>query len=118
TWMYVPAAWTENADKCKMSRVKENVWKITLSPSIRDWFGSGSTPVEQLGLIIRTADGVKGIEEDTYVDIEDNKYSSFTPAEVVFAPMPSGLQHGINVIDNSTVALVLYEKDKTGKRCY
>ena len=65
TWMYVPAAWTENADKCKMSRVKENVWKITLSPSIRDWFGSGSTPVEQLGLIIRTADGVKGIEEDT-----------------------------------------------------
>lgn len=118
TWMYVPAAWTENADKCKMSRVKENVWKITLSPSIRDWFGSGSTPVEQLGLIIRTADGVKGIEEDTYVDIEDNKYSSFTPSEVVFASMPSGLQHGINVIDNSTVALVLYEKDKTGKRCY
>ena len=43
TWMYVPAAWTEDTEKCKMVRVKENVWKITLSPTIRDWFGSGST---------------------------------------------------------------------------
>ena len=56
TWMYVPAAWTEDTEKCKMVRVKENVWKITLSPTIRDWFGSGSTPIEQLGLIIRTTD--------------------------------------------------------------
>lgn len=61
TWMYVPAAWTEDTEKkkCKMVRVKENVWKITLSPTIRDWFGSGSTPIEQLGLIIRTTDGKK-----------------------------------------------------------
>ncbi|WP_294554611.1 alpha-amylase family glycosyl hydrolase [uncultured Bacteroides sp.] len=118
TWMYVPAAWTENINKCKMSRVKENVWKITLSPSIRDWFGSGSTPIQQLGLIIRTAAGVKGIEEDTFVDIEDEKYNGFTPGEIQFAPMPSGLQHGINIIDNSTVTLVLYEKDNTGARYY
>lgn len=32
--------------------------------------------------------------------------------------MPSGLQHGINIIDNHTVALVLYEKDKDGNRYY
>lgn len=118
TWLYVPAGWNENLDKCKMVRVKDNVWKITLSPSIRDWFGSGSTPIEQLGLLIRTADGVKGIEENTYTDIEDNKYNGFVPAEAKMATMPSGLQHGINIIDNSTVTLVLYEKDKTGVRYY
>ena len=118
TWMYVPAAWTEDTEKCKMVRVKENVWKITLSPTIRDWFGSGSTPIEQLGLIIRTTDGKKGIEEDTFVDIEDDKYNSFTPGEIKLESMPSGLQHGINIIDNHTVALVLYEKDKDGNRYY
>lgn len=119
TWLYVPAAWSENLDKCKMVRVKDNVWKITLSPSIRDWFGSGSTPIQQLGLIIRTADGEKkGINEDVFMDIEDNKYNGFVPAEPTIATMPSGLQHGINIIDNSTVTLVLYEKDKTGVRYY
>ncbi|WP_195477084.1 MULTISPECIES: alpha-amylase family glycosyl hydrolase [Bacteroides] len=118
TWMYVPAAWTEDTEKCKMVRVKENVWKITLSPTIRDWFGSGSTPIEQLGLIIRTTDGKKGIEEDTFVDIEDDKYNSFTPGEIKLESMPSGLQHGINIIDNHTVTLVLYEKDKDGNRYY
>ena len=30
--------------------------------------------------------------------------------------MPEGLQHGINYLDNSTVALVLYDRDNKGKR--
>lgn len=118
TWMYVPAGWDEDTEKCKMKLVKENVWKITLGPSIRDWFGSGSTPVEQLGLIIRTSDGEKGEPADHFEDIIDNKYVGFTPAEPEMKDMPAGLQHGINIIDNSTVALVLYEKDNQGKRVY
>lgn len=118
SWMYVPAAWDEDTDKCKMTRVKDNVWKISLTPSIRDWFGSGTTPIEQLGLIIRTTDGTKGIEEDTYVEIQDDVYNGFTPAAIQYATMPSGLEYGINVIDNSTVTLVLYEKDNTNTRNY
>lgn len=118
TWMYVPAGWDEDTEKCKMKRVKENVWKITLSPTIRDWFGSGSTPIEQLGLIIRTTGGIKGIQEDVFVDIQDDKYNGFTPGETTFKSMPSGLEYGINVIDNSTVTLVLYEKDNTNTRYY
>ena len=122
TWMYVPAEWTEDKEKCKMKRVKENVWKITLSPTIRDWFGSGSTPIEQLGLIIRMSSAEeeikKGIQEDVFVDIQDDKYNGFTPGETTIKSMPSGLEYGINVIDNSTVTLVLYEKDNTGKRNY
>ena len=27
-----------------------NIWSITLSPNIREWFGSGKTPVNQLGI--------------------------------------------------------------------
>lgn len=46
TWLFVPAEWTENKDKCKMTSTEANVWSITLSPNIREWFGSGKTPVK------------------------------------------------------------------------
>lgn len=118
TWMYVPAEWNEDTEKCKMKLVKENVWKITLSPSIREWYGSGTTPIERLGLIIRTSDGVKGLPQDYFADSQDNKYNGFTPGETTIKSMPEGLDYGINVLDNSTVALVLYEKDKNGQRNY
>ena len=118
TWMYVPAGWSEDTEKCKMKRVKDNVWKITLSPTIRDWFGSGSTPIEQLGLIIRSSDGKKGINADTFVEIQDDKYNGFVAEDAEIKSMPSGLQYGINVIDNSTVALVLYEAQKGSNQRY
>ena len=62
-WQFVPAEWAENKDKCKMTLSEANIWSITLSPNIREWFGSGKTPVNQLGIVIRSADGSKkGIE--------------------------------------------------------
>ena len=119
-WSYVPAAWSENKDKCKMSFVKENIWKITLTPTVREWFGSGDTPVERLGMLIRSADGsmkdgTVEDENDFFVDINDNIFSGFTPVKSPVASMPNGLEYGINIIDDNTVTLALYEKDKDGK---
>lgn len=119
-WSYVPAAWNENLDKCKMSFVKENIWKITLAPTVREWFGSGDTPVERLGMLIRSADGsmkdgTVEDENDFFVDINDNIFSGFTPVKSPMASMPNGLDYGINIIDDNTVTLALYEKDKDGK---
>ena len=120
TWMYVPAAWDENIAKCKMTKVvaETNTWSITLSPTIRQWFGSGETPVNKIGIVIRSADGQKkGMENDFFIEnITDSKYKPFQPAAVKSGTMPAGLQHGINMVDNSTVTLVLYDKDKYGAR--
>lgn len=115
-WMYMPAKWAENTDKCKMSKSEEeNVWSITLSPSIREWFGSGETAVRKLGLIVRSEDGeLKGVAGDTFLQVTDTKYKAFEPAAIKNAPLPAGVKEGINVIDNSTVTLVLYDKDKNG----
>ena len=70
-WMYVPADWNKNIDKCRMIKAEgTNVWTLTLSPSIRQWFGSGKTPVQKLGIVIRSADGSKkGIEEDSFIEM-------------------------------------------------
>ena len=37
-WQYVPAEWNQNIDKCKMTKLEENIWSITLEPDIRQWF--------------------------------------------------------------------------------
>ena len=73
-WQYVPAEWNENKDKCKMTATNEaNTWQITLSPSIRQWFNSGETPVNKLGIVIRSADGTKkGIEADSFIAVTDS----------------------------------------------
>ena len=88
---------------------------ITLSPNIREWFGSGKTPVNRLGIVIRSADGnKKGIESDSFVEVTDTKYEGFVPGEIKTAAVPAGMVEGINVVDNSTVTLVLYDKDGNG----
>ena len=116
-WQYVPAEWNENKDKCKMTATNEaNTWQITLSPSIRQWFNSGETPVNKLGIVIRSEDGtMKGIESDSFIAVTDSKYKGFEPGEMKKGPMPSGVQEGINTIDPQTVTFVLYDKDKNGK---
>lgn len=116
TWLFVPASWSTNIDKCKMAKDADSQWSITLAPSIRNWFSSGSTPVNKLGIVIRSSDGTKkGIDNDSFVSVTDEKYKDFQPAAITEKAMPSGLQYGINIgSDKTSVTLVLYDKDTSG----
>jgi|AGTN01.3.fsa_nt_gi 1,4-alpha-glucan branching enzyme len=120
TWQYVPADWDQNIAKCKMSKVADvpNAWSIKLSPSIRQWFNSGETPVNKIGIVIRSADGTKkGIIEDSFIEnITDSKFQAFQPGAVKMGSLPAGVDYGINIVNNNTVTLVLYDKDKYGAR--
>lgn len=115
TWLFVPASWDQNIDKCKMTKSEANVWTLKLAPTIRDWFGSGETAVNKIGLVIRSADGSKkGIDSDSFINVTDSKYKAFVPADAPQGAMPAGLQEGINIIDDATVTLVLYDEDNKG----
>lgn len=117
-WQFVPAGWNENIDKCKFEKdaEQENVWSITLSPSLREWFGSGTTPITQLGVIIRSADGTKkGLETDEFITVTDNLHTGFEPGEVKNQSLPAGMQYGINTdVATNSVTLVLYDKGTDG----
>ena len=121
-WQDVPAEWNQNIPKCKMTPVKgeDYAWSITLSPSIREWFGSGEKAVNSIGIVARSADGEKkGNKDDKDFFIEnitDTKYKAFQPGAIKTGTMPAGLEYGINIIDNSTVTFVLFDKDKNGAR--
>ena len=113
-WMYVQSEWDKNIDKCKWQPCEEsNLWKLQLEPSVREWFASGETPVNKIGVVVRSADG-KLQTDDLFVNVKDEKFV-FEPAPVVKETMPSGLHDGINYNSDGSVTLVLRDLDNKGK---
>ena len=101
--------WLTNTEKYKMTTLGNNMWSLAMEPSIREWFDEvepvGTTPVQNLGILARDEKGTIQTD-DNLIAVKDQKYG---------IEMPEGLQHGINVIDNSTVTLVLYDRDSQGE---
>lgn len=123
-WMFVPTDWGTTDQKTRFTKVADNSWELKLEPSIREYFGSGQTPINMIAIIVRSADGsIKSHDADQFCSVKEEKYfnESFTPDPLVFETMPAGVRHGINYNDNGSVTFVLYDKDKDGKRfdyCY
>lgn len=114
-WLLVPADWEVNLDKCKMVNEGNNIWSLTLSPSVRQWFGADQAgiPVTKIGLVIRNSDGTKkGLADDYFLTVTDNSFN-LNPS-VEYEARPSGTIEGINIINNSTVTFVLPDKNKNG----
>ena len=101
------STWGDNDEKYKLSKVGTNLWSITLSPTVREWFGAGEIPLQTIGIIARNAaaDVQTG---DNFITVEDNRYGIETP-------LPEGMHHGINYNADGTVTLVLYDRDTNGK---
>ncbi|MGN0190812.1 MAG: alpha-amylase family glycosyl hydrolase, partial [Candidatus Cryptobacteroides sp.] len=116
-WEFVPDKWGVNTDRCKAVKLAGNTWKFIVSPSIREWYGSGEQGLVQLGVIFRSSDGNKQTKPDFIVDVTDDKYvyDTFVPDPVVDEPVPSGAKLGINYNDDNSVTLVFYDKDNDGK---
>lgn len=103
--------WGDNDEKFKLSKIGTNLWSITLEPTIREWFGSGETPLQTIGIIARTesvGDSDKIQTGDNFITVVDNRYGIETP-------LPEGMHHGINYNSDGTVTLVLYDRDDNGK---
>lgn len=114
---FVQSEWAVNTDKCKLAPTEvENVWKLEIGPSIREWFGAGpEDEMTKIGVVVRNADGSKQTE-DLFVELDDAA-DTFVPAAVVKEPMPSGTQIGINYLSPTSVCVAFYDKDTEGK-CY
>lgn len=117
-WTLVPAEWDTNLEKCHFTKVADNSWELKLTPNIREFFGSGTTPVNMIAIIVRSSDGtIKSHDEDQFCTVIDNKYKAeeFTPDAIVSEAMPAGMKHGINYNADNSVTFVLYDKDTMGQ---
>ena len=118
TWKFVQADWNVNLPHCKFTPDPESAdtWHLELLPTIREYFNSGTTPVTQIGIVIRSADGsLKGIAEDRFITVTDNKFKPFEATDPVSQPMPADCTYGINVTDGSSITFVLHDKDANGE---
>jgi hypothetical protein len=122
-WMYVPCEWGTTDAKCRFTKAGD-AWKLELKPTLREFFGSGETPVNKLAVIVRSADGnIKSHDADQFCSVTDTKYKAevFEPDPLVTKKMPSDVRHGINYNPDGTVTFVLYDRDTAGKShkyCY
>jgi len=115
-WKHVVSAWDVDVDKCKWHKTsQDNVWSLRIEPSVRKWFNSGTTPVNIIGVVVRDA---KGAGDRQTEDLTLNVYDPVYGSGEMPTPLPAGVKHGINIIDDKTVTLVLLEKDNTQKAYY
>ena len=98
-WSFVPSDWGTTDEKVHFTKVGDNSWELKLEPSIREYFGSGETPVNMIAIIVRSADGsIKSHPQDQFNSVVDDKYqyAPFVPEQVVYEPLPQGATYGIN----------------------
>lgn len=116
TWKFVPADWGVNISKCRLQKTAANSYKLEIQPSLRAFFGSGTTPVNRLAIVIRNADGTAQTRPDQFASVTDSKYKDevFTPGQYAEEAVPEGMRHGINYGSDGSVTLVLYDKGKDG----
>ena len=123
-WKYVPTEWGTTEEKTHFKKVADNHWEFKMEPSIREYFGSGETPVTKIALIVRTADGnTKSHDADQFCSVIDDKYEAeeFVPDPLVTKKLPEGVEHGINYNEDGSVTFVFYDNDTEGKShkyCY
>ena len=123
-WKYVPSDWGVADEKVHFKKVADNHWEFKMEPSIREYFGSGETPVTKIALIVRSEDGnTKSHDADQFCSVIDDKYKAeeFTPDPLVTKKLPEGVKHGINYNADGSVTFVFYDKDTAGKShkyCY
>ncbi len=65
-WKYVVAGWNENTDKAKMTSLGNDLWTLSITPDIREYYGvPESEEILQLAFVFRNSDGSKeGKTED------------------------------------------------------
>lgn len=112
-WMYTPTTWGDNTDeKYKATKVADNIWCITLSPTIREWFGAeNAANIQNVSFLFRTADALKQTA-DYAINVTGDKV--FTPAANVMEACPE-TEAGLHFsADGKSATFVLYDKDTKG----
>ncbi len=110
-WDKVQAGWEENTDRCKFQKTDvRNIWKLEITPSIREWFGFEDEELFRICCVVRNSD-CSAQSSDMFHAVKDNKFG-FKADPVVEEAIPAGVHHGINYNADGSVTFVFYDKDR------
>ena len=76
-WKYVVADWGVEDDKIKLTRVEDNLYRLDINPTIREYYGvPDGEEIEQLAFVFRNGDGSEEAKGEGGDDIFAQVYKS------------------------------------------
>lgn len=123
-WKYVKAAWDVNLPECKMTRVETNLYKLDITPSIREFYGvPNGEKILKMAFVFRNADGSKEGKDDGAKDIFADVYEeglnvSFTHPSGNWVLTDSTETLSLTASATDTSALTLYINNISVKQTY
>ncbi|MCJ7449724.1 MAG: alpha-amylase family glycosyl hydrolase [Bacteroidales bacterium] len=101
-WKYVIASWTTNLPKAKLTKVSANVYTLTISPSIREFYSVPSTEtIKKLAFVFRNSTGTRTGRDvsgaDIFYDVSE------TPVFEVMISQPDKYTSLINSGESITI---------------
>lgn len=74
-WKYVIAEWSENTEKAKLTKISDNIYQLSISPTINEFYEvAEGEEVLKLAFVFRNSDGSKVAREADGGDIFYNVY--------------------------------------------
>lgn len=114
-WRYAKANWQTNKPECKLTRVSANVYTLSVSPSVREFYGvPEGEEILKMAIVFRSSDGSNEGKESGGKDIFVQVYKSELtvsfeqPAKEFFYVKPSeSVNVKVNALFNDDISLYL-----------
>ncbi|MHC1704568.1 MAG: alpha-amylase family glycosyl hydrolase [Tenuifilaceae bacterium] len=109
TWQYVKGTWGNNSTQPKLTRITANTYSLTLSPSIRQYYGvPDAQKITQLCFVFRSSDGTKQSADLFYSVYAQGLSVSFTNPVQNKPIYELNSTISVQVNSNSSTSLKLY----------
>ena len=115
-WKYVKAEWTDNIADCKLSKVKQNVFKLVIKGGPRAYYGvPASETITHLAFVFRSADGsveLKDNGNDIFVALAkaDLDVRIISPADRAILDVNNS--YTVSVTAKEANSVILYKNDQ------
>ena len=100
-WRYVVAGWTQNTPKAQMIPLGNNLYKLEVRPSIREYYGvPGSEQILKMAFVFRNSDGSRVGRNSDGSDIFADVYPTYTNINII---QPADKNLLVNQLDSIPV---------------
>ncbi|MBN1199744.1 MAG: T9SS type A sorting domain-containing protein [Bacteroidales bacterium] len=116
-WKYVVAEWNENIPKAQLVSLGNNLWKLRVIPSIREYYGVPDTAeILKMAFVFRNSDGSRTGRNEDGSDIFADVYQALLSVKILLPELKDLLMQpgdSIPLLANSPHAdsLFLYRND-------
>ncbi|MBQ6869307.1 MAG: alpha-amylase [Alistipes sp.] len=115
-WKHVKAEWTENIADCKLSKVKQNIYKLVIKGGPRAFYGvPASESITHLAFVFRSKDGsveLKDNGQDIFIELakENLDVKIISPADR--AILDINTNYTVSVTAKEATSVILYKNDQ------